>query len=145
MISFFWSFHRRLAFSSGPRLDELCIHLKNAVFWDVTLCCSCKNQRFRGTSVLTRATQRNIPEDGIVHSHRCENLKSYKVKGWLLGQTFVSVRMSPTESNPPEEAAPGPTVTARHSGDTWPSSDPSWGAGHSVGIAMAGWRRVATV
>jgi hypothetical protein len=26
-------------------------------------------------SVLTRATQRNIPEDGILHSHRRENLK----------------------------------------------------------------------
>jgi hypothetical protein len=29
-------------------------------------------------SVLTRATQRNIPEDTILHSHRRENLKSYK-------------------------------------------------------------------
>jgi hypothetical protein len=29
------------------------------------------------TSVLTRATQRHIPEDGILHSHRLENLKSY--------------------------------------------------------------------
>jgi hypothetical protein len=28
-------------------------------------------------SVLTRATWRNIPEDGIVHSHRREDLKSY--------------------------------------------------------------------
>jgi hypothetical protein len=30
------------------------------------------------TSVLTRTTQRNIPEDTILHSHRRENLKSYK-------------------------------------------------------------------
>jgi hypothetical protein len=30
------------------------------------------------TSVLTRATRRNIPEDDILHSHRRENLKSYK-------------------------------------------------------------------
>jgi hypothetical protein len=29
------------------------------------------------TSVLTRATWRNIPEDVILHSHRRENLKSY--------------------------------------------------------------------
>jgi hypothetical protein len=29
------------------------------------------------TSVLARATQRNILEDGILHSHRRENLKSY--------------------------------------------------------------------
>jgi hypothetical protein len=29
------------------------------------------------TSVLTRATRRNISEDGIFHSHSRENLKSY--------------------------------------------------------------------
>jgi hypothetical protein len=28
------------------------------------------------TSVLTRATRRNIPEDTILHSHRRENLNS---------------------------------------------------------------------
>jgi hypothetical protein len=30
-------------------------------------------------SGLTRATRRNIPEDAILHSHRGENLKSYRV------------------------------------------------------------------
>jgi hypothetical protein len=29
------------------------------------------------TSVLTRTTRRNISEVAILHSHRCENLKSY--------------------------------------------------------------------
>jgi hypothetical protein len=32
------------------------------------------------TSVLTRATRRNIPEDTILHSHRRENLKYYNIK-----------------------------------------------------------------
>jgi hypothetical protein len=31
------------------------------------------------TSVLTRSTRRDIPEDTILHSHRRENLKSYVV------------------------------------------------------------------
>jgi hypothetical protein len=35
--------------------------------------------------VLTRATRRNIPEDGILHSHCRENLKSYiALTGWAL-------------------------------------------------------------
>jgi hypothetical protein len=32
------------------------------------------------SSVHTRATRRNIPEDAILDSHRRENLKSYKLR-----------------------------------------------------------------
>jgi hypothetical protein len=35
------------------------------------------------TSVFTRATRRNIPEDAILHSHRRENLKSYISYQWF--------------------------------------------------------------
>jgi hypothetical protein len=38
------------------------------------------------TSVLTRATRRNIPEDTILHSHHRENLKSYTAKGLIAAQ-----------------------------------------------------------
>jgi hypothetical protein len=45
---------------------------RSATFIRVTL-------RSSGTSVLTRATRRNIPEDANLHSHRRENLKAYKL------------------------------------------------------------------
>jgi hypothetical protein len=47
--------------------------LKNAVFWDVTLCGSYKSYR------------RDIPEDGIIHNHRRENIKSFiALTGWTM-------------------------------------------------------------
>jgi hypothetical protein len=49
-------------------------------YWYVSICyCfeECVNRRSSETSVHTRSTRRHIPEDGILHSHRHENLKSY--------------------------------------------------------------------
>jgi hypothetical protein len=42
------------------------------------------------TSILTRATRRNISEDGLLHSHRRENFKSYKLCLGLLSCLFPS-------------------------------------------------------
>jgi hypothetical protein len=79
------------------------IKLKNADFWDVVPCRYCVNRRFGGVTCsrwfLSRGFlyledggdmfSRNvglhniytapIPEGGILHSHRRENLKSYQV------------------------------------------------------------------
>jgi hypothetical protein len=67
--------------------------MKNVVFWDVAQppahagspladISTLKMEAIRSseTSVNTRSTQRHIPEDDILHSHRCENLKSYSVQ-----------------------------------------------------------------
>jgi hypothetical protein len=40
------------------------------------------------TSVLTRLTRHNIPEDGSLHSYRREDLKSYKNLFTLAEQPF---------------------------------------------------------
>jgi hypothetical protein len=43
---------------------------------------------FYETSVVTRATRRNIAEDAIIHSHRRENLNSYSAH---LGLVLLSI------------------------------------------------------
>jgi hypothetical protein len=59
------------------------------------------------TSVITRATRRNIPKDTILHSHRRENLKSYitltdllVLVTWLYCFSEVEVILLPTVSRP---------------------------------------------
>jgi hypothetical protein len=78
--------------------------MESAIFWDITPCRSLSvNRRFGGTYRFhlqgtkisregyqresrwqaetpvdfQRTTRRYIPEDVILHNHRCENLKSY--------------------------------------------------------------------
>jgi hypothetical protein len=45
------------------------------------------------TSVLRRATRRSIPEDAILHSHRRENLKSYKVVNMLSAVELIEAAL----------------------------------------------------
>jgi hypothetical protein len=66
--------------------------MQKTVFWDLAGVCRhlliyshrdlpalmMKAIRSSETSVLTKNTRRKIPEDGFLHSHRRENLKSYK-------------------------------------------------------------------
>jgi hypothetical protein len=55
------------------------VAMKNAVFWDVTPHGSCKKRRFGGTSILTTATRRYIPVDGIHFISLKFNITFFKV------------------------------------------------------------------
>jgi hypothetical protein len=50
------------------------------------------------TSVLTRATRRNNPEDTILHSHRRENLKSYQIELFKLFEPALRASSSTLQS-----------------------------------------------
>jgi hypothetical protein len=65
-IAFLRSVLRLLVTANTPSLPILVTLMTEAICWSKT-------------SVLTRAMWCNIPEDGIFHSHRCDNLKSCKV------------------------------------------------------------------
>jgi hypothetical protein len=45
------------------------------------------------TSVNTRPTQRHIPEDGILYSHRCESLRSYMLTSCFINPIFSASGM----------------------------------------------------
>jgi hypothetical protein len=46
------------------------------------------------TSVLTRATRRNIAEGAILHSHRRENLKSYRRDVWWKAYVILKYQLT---------------------------------------------------
>jgi hypothetical protein len=46
-------------------------------------------------SVLTRATRRHIPDDGILHGYRRDNLKSYKERPIISLSSIVSSNPTP--------------------------------------------------
>jgi hypothetical protein len=51
----------------------------------ITVTLMMEAMRASETSALARPTRRNIPEGGIIHSDRRENLKSYReLTGWTL-------------------------------------------------------------
>jgi hypothetical protein len=45
------------------------------------------------TSVLTRATRRNVPEDGVLDNYRCEKLKSYTVTASIIGRLVFIINI----------------------------------------------------
>jgi hypothetical protein len=53
------------------------------------------------TSFLTRATRRNIPEDTILHSHRRENLKPYKLMNSVQQHNYEDTSIHVTGSDGP--------------------------------------------
>jgi hypothetical protein len=57
------------------------------------------------TSVLTRATRRNNPEETILHSHRRDNLKSYTSDSEFpaVAQMFKQVTFEISHNKPEEE------------------------------------------
>jgi hypothetical protein len=62
--------------------------MKNAVFWTVTPCSSCKSRRFGELSAsiirVTSHNQLHLRRRNL-HSHRLQNLKSYiNLTGWSL-------------------------------------------------------------
>jgi hypothetical protein len=102
-------------------VHEYMQNLKNAIFWDVTPCGSCKSRHFGGMyrfhlvtakvvhslltlvnlmmeaihsskmSVLAKAPKRNLPEDGILHNHCRENFQSY-ISPWLIIYLHIPVQ-----------------------------------------------------
>jgi hypothetical protein len=68
--------------------------VRYAVILDLTPCGSYKNQRLGGTSVLTRPTRRDIPEDGILQGNIISLLRCRcKLQTVYNTNNFVGVKL----------------------------------------------------
>jgi hypothetical protein len=109
---------------------DLIKSLKNAVFWDVASCTSCVKRRFGGTyhlhlqdrkirgrrtsvsrllaegDTFPRNVGSQIPEDGILHSRRCENLKSCILNNLLRDMFSLTAKLAALPRNPPFSVYP---------------------------------------
>jgi hypothetical protein len=70
---------KRIALSSVLQLRVIAkIVLSSLILFTLMMEAICSSE----TSILTRAKRHNIPEYGILHSHRRKNLKSYIIE-WI--------------------------------------------------------------
>jgi hypothetical protein len=82
--------------------------------------------RFSETLVLTRARQRNISKDAILHSHRCENLKSCILRHtyqFIIDGAYLKNKETKTNS---VAFSPEANYSDRSTGHCWRSLVPTF-------------------
>jgi hypothetical protein len=62
--------------------------MKNTVFWDVTPCTSCVNRHSSETSVHTRTTRRQIPENDILRINILLSVQYLRLSQYVLEHEY---------------------------------------------------------